>query len=262
MQFFNNKRPYQYSYKKDIVLFSQQRLTLFLEVQGNILNQLYYYSEQNINHAVLEQFSALAQSIEGVELIDAYQQSWETIVDFLSDEWEEKLAANKLPLVCEAIFHWQKLLDDFLGIPIAQYHNLKKEQHQLICMCFSVYQNEVEEFFMQNPQASLLDITNVLNVTGACQNCLQRVVDIMREVQQKSFDYQQISLEQLDELLFNWEALHNYFKLGIMHLLSLEKNILTIQVANPEKFQDLSWQIEDYLLQQLGAPFAVKFVAS
>jgi bacterioferritin-associated ferredoxin len=257
--FFHNERPHFSTYSKVISLFDNTMIELFLQATADQVEAFYFYSDQKIADNLLQEFAWLAKCIEGLSLQDALKLSWQDLIDYdQSGTYEQKLEKNALPIICEPIYHLEKILHEFMGI--TEIESVISPDDEVICYCFSVRKSEIISFLESNPQAKIYDLTNQLNVAGACQSCLGSVQDIMSSFSLSTFDYKSLDVDEIIIALEKWDVLGSYLKMGLISFGVLEGNILRLRVKNPEKFDDMAWQVEDYLRDQIGALFVVEFI--
>jgi bacterioferritin-associated ferredoxin len=243
------QRPYQFTYSATVNL-AKTPVTLYFDLKdSDVVEHLYYYGEgiSPLDHRL---FTICCQLVQGLSLEDIVLLSWEDIFD--CDEEIEQL--EKLPLVCLPLYLIQREVYKLLGQAIV------KPAKEIVCFCFAISKSEVTNFLQQNPQATLFDITNNLNAGGACQSCLAQLEQLFYEQRRSSCDYSHLTIESIEQTLVQWQELENYFKMGLLHLADWDgAEGLIFKVSNPDKFADLTWQIEHYLFEKLTLYFKVRF---
>ena len=257
---YNNSRPYSFTFKKEIKLFSKERVDLFFDIStdGTICS-FFFHSEDELQGETLELFSLMAKVVEGLKCEDALILSWTDLVESTEDErLNEKYDNGSLPLICEPLFFVQKSLSEFIGEREADI--AISSEDEVICFCFAIKKSSITSYLESNPKASLFDLTNSLNVAGACQSCISKVNNLIYEIRKNICDYSKISLEQVRKELEGWDELETYFKMGLVKLEKKEHEKIFFQVKNPEKFNDLSKKIADYLLDKTGYFFDISFL--
>lgn len=256
--YFHNEKPYYSTFAKSIKLFNGGNMELFLQASANSIESFYYVSPEKVDPKLLQEFSWMAQCLEGLSLEDGLKLSWQDLIDYdESGEYEQRMEEHKLSIICEPVYHLEKMLNEYMGIP--KIENISSQKDEVVCYCFSVRKGEILSFLEENPHAKIFDLTNQLNVAGACQSCLSSVQDIMSSFSKEHFDYSSIDPDEVLLNLEKWDVLGSYFKMGLIHMGELKDNNLILRVKNPEKFDDMAWQVEDYLRDQIGALFVVQF---
>lgn len=258
--YYHNKTPHNFTFKKEVTLFSGEHIDIFFEVsKDSRITSFFYFSAKKVKSGILKQFSYLAQLVEEIKCEDMLTFSWMDIVEQSEDEQLEQMYDDgDLPLVCEPLFHVQKALSEFIGVSkVSEYRSDKDET---ICFCFAVTKSEINSFLDSNPTAKMLDLTNALNVAGACQSCLSQVKEILYRSKMDGMDYSKVSLDTIELALSEWDEIRTYVEMGLIEVDHLEQEKLFFKVQNPEKFNDLTWKVEDYLLEKIGYSFEVSFL--
>ncbi len=255
------KTSFDFTIKEDIITSLDENITIYLSISScGTVTEFTFFSQQQLSPDSFSLYALLAKTTEGLACEDILSLSWVDIIEVADDDdFSQRYDDGELPIVCEPLFLLHKIISKFLGEKILD--NVDSENDDIVCFCFAVKKSEIVSFLKSTPEAKLIDLTNALNVTGACQSCVGEVKNIMYATRKSSCDYSKLSIEELEKTLMEWSDLTNYFKMGLMHLHSKKEDQLEFKVQNPEKFSDLNWRIEDYLMSELGYSFRVSFIS-
>ncbi|MBW1981147.1 MAG: Fe-S cluster assembly protein NifU [Deltaproteobacteria bacterium] len=118
--------------------------------------------------------SALTELIIGKTLEEAEKITNKDIVEFLGGLPQQKM-------------HCSVMGQEALRAAIANYRGekLPKEDSEIVCECFGITENEIEEAIRQNELTTLEQITDYTKAGGGCESCHERIEAILERILQE-----------------------------------------------------------------------------
>lgn len=116
--------------------------------------------------------SALTELIKGKTIEEAEKITNHEIAEYLGGLPKEKMHCSVLGE--QAL---EKALADYRGQPLKE-----EEEGEVVCECFGVRDLQIEKAVRENNLATVEEVTNYTKAGGGCENCHERIREIIRRV--------------------------------------------------------------------------------
>ncbi|MBN1104534.1 MAG: Fe-S cluster assembly protein NifU [Deltaproteobacteria bacterium] len=119
--------------------------------------------------------SALTEMLKGKTVEEAEKLTNQDIADYLGGLPKEKMHCSVLgrQALEQAIAHYR-------GQPT------KEQEGEMVCECFGVTDVEIEKAVRENNLSTVEDVTNFTKAGGGCENCHDKIREIISMVQSES----------------------------------------------------------------------------
>ncbi|OUR99892.1 hypothetical protein A9Q84_02360 [Halobacteriovorax marinus] len=178
-----NQKPFLISSESAIEIGSQN-YQVYLDINNRSRLEGFYFlcAKEDPWFVVFQSFALV---LEGVRLegIEQAVLSWK--------EGHKDILKKQFIMLPEFLLHLA--LDQYHGKNHDHESLSKFKSEQLICRCFGVYEQHIEEHVQSYPKATVLDIADELRATIGCGTCHSRVVEYLEKCLSKSI------IENLEE---------------------------------------------------------------